>query len=298
VEYQQLLAAHPEDRQFEAERDQVERAKKRLESLLDQPFPRAEQVQAAIVELYKKRGDRRQKLYYDLIVAGYEHKWSEPQKDHFRRAWRLIQSKYDFFFSFTTRHQPPDEDNLVNTDYRHFISVYADSNRLKTADLRRTNLLAHAIYRLLSRDHKGFMFTEHEGENQIVELRLRQACQASLVFVQLVQNIMFRPPDGRPNYCFFEYNEATHSILLDPDGEERMLFIVAEDCKKALIDSFEVPEEYELWHNHLWAKDAPYLQRFGVYDDAKIEAFRKTIETKVTPRLRAAWQRLFQGVPD
>jgi hypothetical protein len=297
-EYRQLCTAHDGDLQFNAERALVERAKKRLESLLDKPFPRAEQVRAALTELHKKRSDRHQGLYYDLIVAGYEFKWSDTQKDYFRRAWRLIQSKYDFFFSFTTRHQPPDEDNLVNTDYRHFISVYADANLLHTADRRRTNLLAHAIYRLLAKDRNGFLFTRYEGENQMVEERLRTACQSSLVFVQLVQNIMFRPSGERPNYCFFEYNEATSWILPDLNGEERVLFIVAEDSPEALTDPDEVPEEYEGWYKHLRAKGPPYLKRFGIYDEAKIEEYRNSIEEKIAARLRAAWQRIFLGVPN
>jgi hypothetical protein len=300
AEYQQLCAAHVGDLLFNEERHRIEIAKKRLEGLLDNSMTRAEQVRAVLTELRRRRGDPLQKLYYQLIMAGYEPQWSDAQKDYFQRAWRLIQSKYDFFLSFTTRHHPPDEDNLVNTYYRHFISVYGDSTKLGQTDAKRKNQLAYTINRLLSENGKrvGFFFETHPSDNQIVEVKLREACRSSLVFVQLVQSIMLRPPDQRPNYCFFEYNEAGGYILPDLDGEQRMLFIVAEDSPNALPDPFEVPPDYDLWYQHLRAKAALYLERFDVYDDAKIKALRETIEREVGYKLGAAWQRIFQGVPD
>jgi hypothetical protein len=61
-EYQQLCSAHVGDLQFGAERDLVERAKKRLEGLLDKLFTRTEQVLAALEELFGKRRGPHQKL--------------------------------------------------------------------------------------------------------------------------------------------------------------------------------------------------------------------------------------------
>jgi hypothetical protein len=300
AEYQQLCAAHVGDLLFNEDCHRIEIAKKRLEGLLDNAMTRAEQVRSALTELRRRRGDPLQKLYYQLIMAGYEPQWSDAQKGYFQRAWRLIQSKYDFFLSFTTRHHPPDEDNLVNTYCRHFISVYGDSTKLGQPDAKRKNQLAYAIRPLLSDNGRRseFFFETHPSDNQIVETKLREACRSSLVFVQPVRSIMFRPPDKRPNYCFFEYNEAAGYILPDLDGEQRMLFIVAEDFPDALPDPSEVPLDYDLWYKHLRAKAALYLERLGVYDEARIEALRETIEREVGRKLGAAWQRIFQGVPD
>jgi hypothetical protein len=234
-------------------------------------------------------------------MAGYEPKWSDTQKEYFQRAWPLIRSKYDFFLSYTTRHHPPEEDNLVNIHYGYFIRVYGDSTRLGNPDANQKNQLAHTINRLLSEGKRyvGFFYETHASDNQIVESKLREACRSSFVFVQLVQNIMFHPPDKPPNYCFFEYKEADSFIRPGLHGEGRMLFIVAEDSRAALLDRVEVPEEYEGWYDHLWGKAVLYLKKFGIEEDPKIiDEFHKAFDTKVKQELGKARQRIFQGVPD
>jgi len=303
-EFQQLCAAHDGDPafgRFKTELHLVWRAKTRLEKLLDKPFTRSsEQVRAALEELRAKRGDPDQELYYKLIMASDAPEWSEPQTEYFQRAWSLLQSKYDFFFSHTTRRFPPDEDNLVNVYYQHFISVYGDSTKLGKPDAKQKNQLAYTINRLLSKDKRyaGFFFETHANDNQEVELKLRQACRSSFVFVQLVQNIMFRPPDKPPNYCFIEYKEAVSYILPGLHGDQRILFIVAEDSPKALLHSFEVPEEYQGWYSHLRSKAALYLQKFGVKDDARIWDVYETLEKNVTNKQGDVWQLIFKCVPN
>jgi hypothetical protein len=298
AEYQRLCKEH-EDLQFDAERDVIERAKRRIEVLLDQPFQRSEQVRAALVELRKKRNDRHRDLYFDLIMMGYQPRWTDTQKAYFANAWRLIQSTHDFFFSFTMRHTPPDVENPVNSDYKYFIKEIVGAERFETADRCRTNLLAKAVHAWLSRSlYRGFIFTEHQGDNAVTLTKLREHCRQSLVFVQMIQNIMFDEPGERTNYCLFEYVEAKQAIIGDPEGEKRFLFIVAEESRDHLPRSFLVPEEYEEWYDHLLAKDPVYLPRLPVYSDQKIDEFKRLLDEKIRDKLSEAWEWVFRGVPE
>ena len=285
--------------QFNEQCESLEQAKTRLEKRLEKlpgpPPTLQEQVKAALIELSQWRRDQKQSLYYDLIARAYKPHWSETQQTYFENAWRLIASESDFFLSFTTRYPSVAGDNPVNKTYRHFIREILGPEVYDTSDRRAKNLLAVALYRMLEEPplRHGFEYTVYENDNSRTENKLKEFCAKSVIFIQLVQNIMFHKPEGQPNYCFFEYNEAKRCI----QEEGRMLFVVAEPSRDSLVSFFKVPAEYEDWYNELVRRDPPYLKEARIDDPARVEELRKLITDKILRRFDELWNSIFANVP-
>jgi len=310
-DYTKLQAKYAHDAEnFNRHKQEVEEAK----TLIELAFKlagndHAEQLKAAIWELLTRRRDADRDLFYELIVHGYRNRpdyWTVPQQQHFDRAWRLIQSKHDFFLSFSSRFEEVAGDNPVNTRYEHFIRKEISDAEYEKADRKKTNLLALAIHRLLSdAQHLGFFFPHSQGDNKDVKEKLTNACQGSVVFVQVLQNILFVapvPPQESPdtimeNYCFFEYRTAIEAYGETAEGRMHTLFIGAEDAYANLVKPYHVPPQYKAWYQHVSDKDVPYLEGTHKFDPDKIEALRQIVLTKLKPRLDEVWDRLLTTVP-
>jgi hypothetical protein len=294
-QYLQLCKKYAGNAEFDGERRSVEEAKRYLEGRLEASATLAEQVRRALMELNRLRRKREQSFYYDLIVDAYKPHWSNNQKDYFEDSWKLISSKHDFFFSFTTRYSPVGGENPINGRYEFFIRKFLGSPQFRSADRSKKNLLAETLYRLLARrPYHGFMFTLHEYDNAITETKLKEACATSLIFVQVIQNIMFEEPHEKTNYCFFEYNEALKSIK----DERRIVFVVAENCRDNLVPDFSVPPSYDTWHSHVVRKDPPYLEEASNYSAQRIMDLQVKFEEKVVRRVQEVLEAVFANVPE
>jgi len=294
-QYQQLCKKYAGNVQFDGERRRIEEAKGYLESRLEASVTFADQVRGSLKELNKLRRAREQSFYYDLIVKTYKPNWSKVQKEYFEHAWRLISSEHDFFFSFTTRYSPPGGDNPINGRYEYLIKKILGSPQFRKADRSKRNLLAEALYRLLAqRPYHGFLFTLHENDNAVTETKLKEACAKSLVFIQVVQNIMFEEPLGRTNYCFFEHTEAINSM----EDENRIIFVVAENCRGDLVPDFSVPRRYDRWHSHVVIKDPPYLEEASNNSSQRICDLKEKFEKKVVRKVQEVLEGILTNVPD
>jgi hypothetical protein len=296
VSYVSMCKAHASNRFFDQERQRIETAKRRLESKLDTQVCSQDQLKGALTELLKARKARSatpgiEQIYYDLLVTGYSPNWTAIQRQYFESCWKLIKLNNDFFLSFTTRNSVVGSPIAVNSRYRFFIRRIIGDRRIKTADHSRANLLAEAIYQLLTESlNRGFMFTLHENDNTVTEQKLRDACSDSVVFIQIVQNIMFEPPAHRKNYCYFEYEEAIQTV----QEEHRILFIIAED---ALVANLKIPQQYEKWYEHISRKDPPYLDEVSTPSFERVNSLQNKIKKKVVSLLDEIWFQMINGVP-
>jgi len=297
TEFQQLCQKFAADTWFQKLRDQIELAKNRVETCLDGAASSREQVQAAIKLLCRTRDDReKQGLYHELIVAGYESAWTDPQQLYFEGAWPKIQLKYDFFLSFTCRHPESLGDNPINTTYKQYIITATSKDRFQKADRRSLNLLAEAVFNEFTQDGgvKGYFFPHSLGDNALTEQKLEEACTNSLVFVQLVQHIMLIRPNSRPNYCFFEWDKVHQHFKSD---ETRIIFIMAATSPD-VFKNFRYFDDYAGWHSHICQKDPPYLPEAAFSGRPTVEAIKKLFKDRLRPQVQNAWLSFSDGVPN
>lgn len=209
----------------------------------------------------------------------------------------MIKLEYDYFLSFTSRYPPGVAgDNPINTAYQQFIISEIGVDEYNKADRKKQNLLASAVQRLLSQPRmKGFYFPHTQYDNTVTEKKLEEACDNSLVFVQLVQTIMFDPPATGTNFCFFEWNRV-QTQFAEADKDRRILFVVAAQDRNVFLGVLPF-YEYDLWHDHIRRKDPPYLPEVQFYSEATLREVKRTFQDKMVPEIRAAWFRLIEGAP-
>ncbi len=304
AEYVELCRRHENNRQFQEQRNTVERIANALEELLDGQPNYQRQIREALIKLEKNRGLADFEWYYDMILQKYKRSWSEDQQEYFDRVVRTIRSGNEFFLSFTSR--PPDTttDKPVNRRYWYFIRSVIRMDNITKEDRRKRNLLADTVYTLLSDESfHGFYYKAHEGDNRQVMADLTEGCATSRVFIQLVQNVMFQvPPDAAVNYCEFEYRKANESIVIDspggpnPDNDERLIFVIAEE-EGGFIGADRVSEPYSAWHADIMRKDHPYLPKVDIYDAARLSQVRETFDKIIVPQVRSAWKKVLDGIP-
>jgi hypothetical protein len=256
--------------------------------------PIEEQVKKALIQLNKLRGNtEEQQLLYDLIINHYAPNWSASQRQYFCEKSKLIRCKYVFFFSFTTKHFPREGENPINSRYEYFIKKILGRRRFRTADHHKCNLLAEALYHLLSQSHSGFIFTQHENDNRELPTKLKEACAQSMVFVQIVQNIMFKEPrENRTNYCFFEYEEMSKTIPKDA-----FVFVVAENSRDNLVRNEYVPPIYDIWHKHIWNNDTLHLEEVREDSAPRIRALIDRFDKNVIQKVTSIVDTIFKNVP-
>jgi len=299
-EFRQLSDRFAKEPIFQAELNRINFAKNRVESALDADgLTQREMVQCAIRLLLAFQGEKEERgLCHELIVAGYAPRWTEPQRLFFDTAWQTIKLEYDYFLSFTSRRPNGPGDNPVNTYYKHFINAVLGRPAFRNTNRQTTNLLAATIHSVLSSSSvKGFFFPDLQYDNASTEQKLKEACDNCVVFIQLIQMIMFdRPTNGRKNYCHFEW-DLIRRRFAGPDDENHVLFVVAAG-DRTVFQPYIPYIDYKHWYDHfLQHKDPPYLAETPLYDGKKIEAMRQRLKESLVPKIRAARLSLIDAVP-
>jgi hypothetical protein len=299
-EYKKLTDEFEQHPNFSSDRNTIEVLKTRVETALDGQMTQRDAVKAAITLLLQTRGNNdKRDLCHELIAVGYRPQWSPAQADYFDHAWVKIKFKYDYFLSFTTR-RPKDivgDDNPVNLSYKQFICSVVDPDIFTKADWKKENLLALAINNLLAQPRaKGYYYPNFESDNAVIKRQLEEACDSCLVFIQLVQTIMFDPPEGT-NFCHVEWKRIREKFE-GADKESRVIFVVAADNHEAFVGEIPYPFiDYTDWHAHVCEKREHYLPEFPFPDPAKQTKIRDIVRQKVAPEIWKAWSRIVNEVP-
>jgi len=233
-------------------------------------------------------------------MNGYSSKWSFVQQEYFKNGFLEFSLPYDFFFSFSTRFEETAPENPINSTYKHFILKVLTPTDWQSADRKKENLLAKAVYVLVaeSKGHRGFYFPDSQYDNTFTEQKLEKCLADSHVFVQIVQNVMFRPPRKGKNYCHFEFVRMYDQLESKAQVEHRMIFVIAEK-QSSFVQNREVFLEYDSWYQIIKHKDVPYIPAVTVPldADALYEEIKNLIENKVVAPIESAWDRLIDNVP-
>jgi hypothetical protein len=304
AEFQTLLQQFAGDSNFRAERHRIEIAKTMVEGALDGEWTEQETVQKAIRHLINCRTSPKERdLCHELIVAGYWPKWIEVRQQYFDESWKNIQLEYDYFVSFTCRYPNPETPggNPINREHKYFIMDSITVAEFRKSGHTDKNLLAVAIDRALAPSKQSnmrrFFFPVFRYDNSETKKKLENACNNSMVFVQIVQPIMFRPLDGdsEENYSYLEW-KWMYNRLNTIDIERNMLFIVIMPGRDYFRETFRYPG-YRSWYNHIEEKDPPYLPETATRDPSTLAEIKRIFEESLVPGIRSAWDRLVKDTP-
>jgi len=232
-------------------------------------------------------------LIYKVLVTN----WTKGQVAYLEEILQLIENcGNDYFLSFTSRKVNPNELNIVHLNYHHFIKhvlMPRDwKQELNEAEQKNINLLARSINRLLCEKLDGFYYPSHEGDNDIVEDKLKSNCCSSFAFIQIIQNVIFNAHSEKCNYCHIEYKYAIQSIV-----PELRLYVLAERSNEDLIKKQFVDEEYEEWHYEVSQKNKIHLPFTESYSIKQLKDMRLSIEENLLNKIENHKDMLFKSIP-
>jgi hypothetical protein len=298
--FRQLCTEFSDNPYFDAERNRIEWVKVKVEHHLDSSdLTQEESVRNAVHLLVSNRHDIRRDLFHDVICVGYKRYWTEAQRAYFDMVWKTTQLKYDFFLSFTSRYPYPERTDLnpINDRYKHFIKRVLGTDPTKGPD-RNENKLALAVFlRLAVPPIRGYHCIHQQYDNVKTEKKLEEACDQSLVFVQLIQSIMFYPREGVTNYCFFEWERIMHRMS-PGEKEKRILYVLAEMDHAGLRDLTPPPcAEYSPWYQYVLERDRPHLPEAPFRNQSVLKALDERIASHLVNKIKDVWIELSVRVP-
>lgn len=219
---------------------------------------------------YKRRMD----ILYELMLARYADAtppWPARYRQHLEFLYPKIRDWNLFFFSYTN-----DGAEILNNEYQALIDGLIENKKvdrpLQHAETKRdANLLAEVIVQQLKRNNvlRGFYDRTHVKPGDQLSQTIKDACESSFVFIQLVTRDSFVYRDL--NWPFAEYEtfrQANDDLAKTRKGykalDKRFLFALA-GCKLEDIAPKFMPFEYDDWYSHI--KGTHYK---APHDDAKL----------------------------
>lgn len=294
-EYIKLVEANTGDRIFDYERMLIEDLKSELEVSVNIQTSIKDQVIEALYyssQIIDPKDIHRAAVYYELVTNIYDQDWTTKEMEHFKFYHNALQSYDDYFLSFTNRKIDAKKNNAINRNYKFLIKSIITGDDYNKAN-QKDNLLAKAINNLLKeRGLNGFFYPEKEGDSKDVETKLMEGCKNSFVFIQIVQNIMFKKKDAY-NYCHFEYKHVTTKVKVKKD----IKYVLAENSIGDLIEKKDVFFEYNLWYKDVFDKDKLTLENTPVKNQEVVQIQRDNIREKLVKEIdRLKWE-IIENVP-
>ena len=294
-EYQNLCEQHPKNPMFNRFRNVIKQIKLRLEETVEIQSSGKGQVSESLRIMNMVMKDKNKEILNHcrkLIIKTYSENWSPEQLDYFEKiSDKLTTPDYDYFLSFTRRNRSAGEYNIVNKNYEYFIKDTLGKHSFKKEELIRKNLLARSIHGILKNcGYNGFFYPEHSEDNQPVGPKVERACKNSLIFIQLIQNVMFDKTDGENN-CFNDYNCAIETF-----SEEQIIFVLAEDSYEKIYEiKDDVCLDYKNWYEHVLSKDNVILD----FTTKKEDSFKikDKFERNICNGIRNYRKQLIDNVP-
>lgn len=288
--YQDLLTEHKGDRVFDAERDMVQESREWVDKRLSNKPSYKDQVASALRLLRTSKKPEQTEACRELVLQTYGTRWDANQRKYFEDKSLVIMEAWDYFLSFTNHNPARGQLNQVNKNYKYFIRKSMQRGEFERANLSERNWLAHTVDYLLRTESNlnGFYYPEHEGDNAIVEEKLRTNCLKALAFVQLVQRDIFHyNADGYPNWCFFEYE------VVRQQSADRILFVQVDQNIPA--ETFN--PAFDDWYAAFKARDPVKLTTTPTYREAVILENERKI-TDLAEQIQSAVDRIYLEIPD
>lgn len=198
----------------------------------------------------EKEGAEVLEVLQGLIKESLYRNWTDDQRAIYDSKYKIIVDWKDYFISYTNRDAAD-----TNDDFKRLIkSVYSAMPRIGMRV--EENFVAKIIVKYLEgNDLRGFFDHNNIKCGDDIEDEIREFCQKSCVFVQLIEPIIFSRPRGKRNWCFEEYNEfnSMSKILEQVYGKHFDLchqFIITED-KVSVLRPANLHQDYSSWYNHV-----------------------------------------------
>jgi hypothetical protein len=285
-DYKRLCNKYNRDTAFDAVRNRVEMDKRQLEEQMSDQT-RESQVRLALVGVFRRRAKRKeyQDSFVELVKRAYGRSWSNAQRTYFRRVSEYLSDTQDYFLSFTNRNQTPGTFSRVNEEHEFFIrEIIRD---YKNFDWSKRNLLAQAIHYLLQQTPlTGFFFPEHGRDSYEVIPELERECRRALVFIQVVQGVMFTQA---PSYCYLEFNVA--NLRPFPNS---VIFL---DAEKTFLREDRVDPDLLPWYESVKAFARIALPLTDSYSKALIRRNRDLVNQRICELVNRAGDAIYDGVP-
>jgi hypothetical protein len=291
--YVYLCQANDTDNVFHATRRRVEMIKRTLEKRVGNQKTYQKQVKYALILFHRLVGseDQQDEICLRIVRQSYYPKWTDKQKAYFDETSALLKTSLDYFLSFTQRNQTG-AGNPINGAHRYLIQSMGLLDPVSSVQ----NELAHMLDIFLSNSRyqfRGFYFPTHEDNSQQVDQKVYDSLDNSLVFIQLVQNAMFsRLYNGRPNYCFREYQRAVAQ-------RKNMIFLFADgQHPNDLIPEEDVEFDLDAWHTFVIGVDCLDLQPTRIAEQSSsIQVNITRLKERLVEGVRRFREALWEGVP-
>jgi hypothetical protein len=297
-EYQKLCDQHGKNFSFNCFRKNIEQIKKQLEVTVEIQTSEKREVSESLRIMNKVKKDKNKEILdhcRKLIIKAYSENWSPEQLDYFEKiSNKLTTPDHDYFLSFTRRKRSGYGYNRINKNYEYFIKDTLGEHSFIEEERIKKNLLARSIHSILTEcGYNGFFYPEHSEDNQPVGPKLERECKNSLIFIQLIQNVMFDKTDGE-NYCFTEYKYARDTFF----SEEEIIFVLAEASYEKFCEiKDDVCLDYQVWYEHVLNKDIVSLGFTTTRKQKDIDLLKKKIEDKICNKIREYKDNLCENVP-
>jgi hypothetical protein len=285
-DYKRLCSKYDGNTTFDALRHRVEMDKIELETRMDAQTPES-QVRQALVGVFRRRGKAKedQDSFVELAMRAYSRSWSNAQREYFLEASAYLRNSQDYFMSFTNRNPVPKSHIRVNEEHKYFIRMAISD--YKDFDWSKRNLLAQAIHYLLQKASlTGFFFPDHGRASYEVIPELEYQCRRALVFIQVVQGVMFT---SAPSYCQLEFNVAN----LRPFSQNA-IFLNAEET---FLNADKVDPDLLPWYESVLAFAQLGLPLTDTYNMAQVKKNREFVKKMIVQLVDGAGARIYDGVP-
>lgn len=223
---------------------------------------------------------------FDALSAG----WTDDQKNRFYDVAQKLINGYDYFLSFTGSNPNKQDAKLrVNHEYDEFIRDVLTPNTVSAAKLESDNLLAMAIYALLTEKHcNGFSYLNGRGDGAEVQTKLERGCKTSASFVQLLDNEMFIVGQNvEENYCYIEYKHAIANKL-------DMLFLFPYEDRKDLEE--EHSEKLDDWYQKISQADLRVLPPAPMSKSTNVAKLHQEVNN-LAKQIKVAKNNVIESIP-
>ena len=289
--FQALCEQNEGDPAFDGARYRIEETKRTLEAVVGVQRDYQNQVRWSLKLINQTPVGPERVETVKLVRQAYSNMWTSAQKQYLEYGLKILETKQDFFLSFTSRNPMRGHVNAVNTNHRHFIE-HVIPGAYENSDVKNENLLAEALFYLLrNRQLRGFYYPRHEQDNRVVKDKLVEACKNTFSFIQLIQNQMFV---SYPNYCHFEYEQVTGNPPVVDDTN--LIFVLAENYED-LIPDYDVHIRLNRWYNDMRARDAAKISFTRRANPGIVDQNYENIKVNVLQKVKEAKAALFDNVP-
>lgn len=223
----------------------------------------------------------------EVVKRRYKSAWSKEQLEYFEQSVKKLQTWRDYFVSFTN-YNPGHPDAISVVNLRHQILISTGGGlEVKHPAAVDHNLLARALDNWLSNQFEGFFWERHQEPSAVVTERLTKEVSQAFVFIQILQNTLFRR-EPKVNFCHLEYEVAN----TDPS---RVLVVWAEPTDGLIkLGGIRFPE-FEAWYKGLIERTRIELAPVKT-PDAALDELERIIGV-VRAQLHDAHSRLASQVP-